>query len=261
MADRTCQEGRADEQAEALTTAKKDYRAKWDAFYDGSYTPHLGDGARGTQEQLPWRSFAPASQLRTFVEAGRLPTGCRALELGCGHGESLVYLAQHCAFACGVDIVAKSVEACNAAITDAGLSSRAEAVNQCVMELPEGGPLLRHGGSWEFDFVFDCQCFHCLRLVPGIPHEKIAQVYYQLLRPGGRLLLLTGSTNEPTHRGPEPLSREEVLEAFRGWLVCEEIAATHFDWTPTYKRQGLPDPPLGWISVWTRPLGGAAAGA
>lgn len=110
------------------------------------------------------------------------------------------------------------------------------------------------GGGWEFDFVFDCQCFHCVRQIPGLDPRDLALIYAGLLRPGGRLLLLTGSAEERTARGPERLTREELLGAFGDLLSCESLEATHFDWTPVYRQQGFPDPPLGWLSVWRRPM-------
>ena len=77
-----------------------------------------------------------------------------------------------------------------------------------------------------------------------------------LLKPGGRLLLLTGNADEPAERGPERLRKEDLKAAFgaRG-LECEEIAAFRFDPTEAYRRQEHFDqPPLGWRSVWRRPI-------
>jgi len=223
------------------------------AFYDGKLNSHLDGGTADVAENLPWRSFAATSQLEAFVAAGRLPPKCRCLELGCGHGENTVLLAQNSAFAVGVDIAPASVEATNEALKVAGLADRAQALQADILDLPQVVPALMDGKPWEFDFVFDCQCFHCLRMIPGLEPSALADVYSGLLKPGGRLLLLTGSSEEPTYRGPERLSRCEVFAAFGGKLVCEELTSTQFDWTPTYRKQGLPDPPLGWLSVWVKP--------
>ena len=62
-----------------------------------------------------------------------------------------------------------------------------------------------------FDFIFDCQTFHCLH---GVDRGRAAVNYASLLRPGGRLLMLTGSAEEPTDRGPVRLTRAEVEHAF-----------------------------------------------
>ena len=75
---------------------------------------------------------------------------------------------------------------------------------------PTLSPALR-GERVAFDFIFDCQTFHCLHRVD---RGRTAVNYASLLRPGGRLLMLTGSAEEPTDRGPVRLTRAEVEHAF-----------------------------------------------
>ena len=61
-----------------------------------------------------------------------------------------------------------------------------------------------------FDFCYDSQCFHVLRMHDeALAVESIAS----LLASGGLLLVLTGNSNEP-HVGPEVLSRDELKNAF-----------------------------------------------
>lgn len=224
---------------------------KWVAFYDGSFAPHLG-GDTGSIDQLPWRSDEPTSQLSEYLADAKLPTESRVLELGCGTGENLVALSRHAAFVCGVDIVDKAVKASESVLTAAGLdAARVQVVCADVFQLLRSRPPLNDAGAWEFDFIFDCQCFHCLQQVDG---SAAADIYYRLLKPGGKILMLTGNSDEPAARGPVQLSRDEVLNAFACTsLVCEKIVAIRFDWTPIYHRQGFADPPLGWASLWRKP--------
>ena len=66
--------------------------------------------------------------------------------------------------------------------------------------------------------------------------------------------MLTGNANEAAERGPERLTRDEVLAAFDGTpLICEQIEETRFEWTEAYRRQGFDQPPLAWKSFWHRP--------
>ena len=46
-------------------------RDKWVGFYEGTYAPHLGDGAcpADAAAKLPWRNGQPASQLLEFLQA------------------------------------------------------------------------------------------------------------------------------------------------------------------------------------------------
>ena len=212
-------------------------RDKWDAFYSGSFAPHLPDGCGGGGggiDALPWRTKAPTAQLLEHLARAPLPPGARCLELGCGTGENLAALARHAAtaFVLGVDIVPAAAAASEATLSAALAAEqpaaatataadlpgrraaprvRGEVLCADVLELldaPPGGRLPADGGSWEFDFVLDVQTFHCLRRVDA---RRAAEVYARLLRPGrGVLLMLTGNADEPHERGPERLTREEV---------------------------------------------------
>ena len=65
--------------------------------------------------------------------------------------------------------------------------------------------------------------------------------------------MVTGNAEEQAERGPERMSRQEVLSAFDGTaLSCDSIAAMRFGWTEAYRRQPFDQPPLGWLSVWTK---------
>jgi hypothetical protein len=106
------------------------------------------------------------------------------------------------------------------------------------------------GGGMAFDFALDVQTFHCVRKVDRV---AAALAYESLLRPGGTLLMLTGNADEPVERGPERLTRAEVQAAFDGTeLRLERLEAFRFEWTDAYRRQPFDEPPLGWLSVWTR---------
>ena len=218
---------------------------KWQGFYTGSFAPHLGGGdAVGTIEQLPWRSHTVSTPLEEFIAAGRLPADARALELGCGTGENLVRIARACQDATGIDIVEDACSATKATLADAEVKATVLAAD--VLALPQD-----FEGS--FDFVFDCQTYHCVRKVD---EAAAATAVCSLLAPGGRLLLLTGNADEEAERGPERLSREDLDRAFatRG-LACEECEPFYFDMTDAYRRQTQhAKPPLGWRSVWRKPL-------
>ncbi|CAJ1329275.1 unnamed protein product [Effrenium voratum] len=220
-------------------------RDKWVGFYEGTYAPHLGDGAcpADAAAKLPWRNGQPASQLLEFLQEHPGISG-RALELGCGTGENLVALARRFV-ACGLDIAPEAQRLSTEALEAAGLEAQVLCAD--IFDLPFDGP----AGGWQFDFIFDCQCFHCLYQVDA---AAAARAIAGLLAPGGTMLMLTGNSEEEASRGPVQLSREQVLHAFDGTgLVCKELTSTRFDWTETYRRQPFEDPPLGWLSVWTKP--------
>eukprot|EP00435_Cladocopium_sp_Y103_P012293 s2336_g3.t1 len=165
---------------------------KWVGFYQGSYAPHLPADAPlcDPAGQLPWRSHQPASQLRDFLATEDVKG--RALELGCGTGENLVALAGHgFDFVCGVDVVKEAVEISIAAM-QMQPSSNWQVICADILELPTADIALLDGGSWQFDFIFDCQY--------QVDQEATARAIAHLLAPGGELLMLTGNSEEPMIR-------------------------------------------------------------
>jgi SAM-dependent methyltransferase len=230
-------------------------RQKWMGFYYGTFSPHLPPDQEASIESLPWRSHqASPHLLRHLAEVGLSPSA-RVCEMGCGTGENLLALAHHAAFTLGVDIVPKAVEAASAALAAAGLSGCSAVVCEDILALLESETLAQpapDGGEWAFDFIFDCQTLHCIRKVAP---RTAAQVYATLLRPGGTMLVLTGNADEAAERGPERLTREEVLSLFTGTpLTCEGLRAARFEWTDAYRRQPFDDPPLAWVSLWRNGL-------
>jgi SAM-dependent methyltransferase len=220
-------------------------RGKWDAFYDGTYAPHLiSNSDTGTIEQLPWRSGKASTQLLDYLAQNEQSRSHNqaAIELGCGTGENLVCLASVFGHVTGVDVSAVAVHASREALAAAGRSARV--IEADVLALPDE---LRGA----FDFVVDCQTFQCVRKVD---EDAAAASVVSLLKPNGVLLLMTGNADELAERGPERLTREDLDRAFasRG-LICEACAAFRFDWTEAYRRQPFSEPPLGWCSIWRQP--------
>ena len=219
-------------------------RDKWIGFYDGTFAPHLPAGSAGSIDELPWRSGTPSSQLVNYLskcDEKALREGA-AIELGCGTGENLVFLAGAFRRAVGVDISPEAVHVAEMAVAAAGSSAQTLVADVLALpcELHEA-----------FDLVFDCQTFHCVRKVD---EAAAAAAMVSLLKPDGVLLLITGNADEAEERGPERLTRADLDRAFatRG-LVCEACEPFRFDWTAAYRRQPFPKPPLGWCSVWRRP--------
>src|SRR5207248_6033339 len=101
-----------------------------------------------------------------------------------------------------------------------------------------------------FDSVLDSGLFHVFsdedraRYVAGLA---------AVLRPGGRLLLLCFSDQEPGTHGPRRVSREELLDAFRGWAV-ESISESRYEVIPNLKDMTFSEGgPRAWFAVIRRP--------
>lgn len=115
---------------------------KWERFFEQGFAP--------------WDSGAPASQLVSLMDSLALQRGHvvkRAVELGCGTGATTRWLATRLDVAVGVDIVPAAIAQAREAAT--ATRSTATFVVADILDLPvdlTANP---------FDFVFDCQCFHC----------------------------------------------------------------------------------------------------
>lgn len=149
----------------------------------------------------PWDSGRPPQELVQLVESGDLQPG-RAIDLGCGTGTSVVYMAQHGFEVTGVDIAARAIAKARRKVRAAGVAATLLASD--VTRLPEiAGP---------FDFALDSGCFHSLR-----PDTRSAyvQTLLRLLAPGGHYLLWCFLREGQGPRlGPPGLRSGEVEEHF-----------------------------------------------
>lgn len=169
----------------------------------------------------PWDTGKPLPELVSLVESGRLTPG-RAIDLGCGTGTNVIYLAQRGFDAVGVDIAARAIAKARRKAEVAGV--RAHFLVADVRDLPPDLGL--------FDFALDIGCFHSLR-------EDDRQAYVRslsrVLRPGGKYLLWTFRRQEgqPGPRfGPRGVTPEEVSIAFESSFTIEELRLGQ-GWRPT----------------------------
>lgn len=173
----------------------------------------------------PWDTGRPSTQLRLLIESGA-GKPCRALELGCGTGTNVVFLAQRGFDAAGVDLSETAVRRAQERARAANVS--AKFVCASVLALPGlGGP---------FEFVFDRGCFHVL---PKEQRGAFVGEVLRVTRPGSVFFLLCGNSREPLDPGPPTVSEEEIRATFGGEFRIEWIREFRFD------TAGLPQEPLG----------------
>jgi SAM-dependent methyltransferase len=171
------------------------------------------------QGQAPWDIGKPQ---RVFVEAADQIEGS-VLDVGCGTGENALFFADRGHKVTGIDFLEQP-------LADARSKAQARSLQARFLV----GDALRLEDIEEvFDTVIDCGLFHVFsdddrpRYVAGLAH---------VLKPGGELLLLCFSDNEPPGDGPRRVSKQEIHAAFHdGWKV-ESIQAARFD-----VRPDLPD--------------------
>ena len=98
-----------------------------------------------------WDTGAPQPELEQLAQ-GRAPG--RALDLGCGTGTDVVYLAGHGWEATGIDFAPEAVAAANKKAADAGVS--AAFVHGDASRLADAGV------QGPFDLLLDIGCYHTI---------------------------------------------------------------------------------------------------
>lgn len=187
------------------------------ALYDSAY--------RG---RVPWQRAAAPRELAALVEGpDALPPG-RSLDLGCGTGTDVLYLAERGWDAVGVDAAAGAIAQARGRAVERGVD--AVFVQGDVTRLPELGI---HDG---FGLVTDFNCFHT---IPRDARVRYVASVSAVARPGAELLMYTfleadGETT-PLSIG---VAEGEVERLFppAGWHLVEAHEAPPDRLSPAERR-------------------------
>lgn len=143
----------------------------------------------------PWDTGVTPPELVAYVESA---TPGRALDLGCGTGTNVLYLARHGWEAIGVDFAPRAVSLAHQRARKAGLRDAARFLVADVTRLPDlGAP---------FDLALDMGCLHS---VSRARHAEYAAGLVARLAPGAAYLLYAFSPPDPLG-----LSRDDVNSLF-----------------------------------------------
>lgn len=152
-----------------------------------------------------WHLSAPSPELVAAKADGWLGPVGTAIDIGCGLGTEIAYLAAQGWSAIGVDLSAAAVG--QAKREHAGASfARADA-----LALPFA--------SGVFDLALDRGCFHYLSATQW---GQYAAAVRRVLRPGGRLLLRACLTSQGVRNH---VTESGVAEAFTGWIIDQLVPA------------------------------------
>jgi SAM-dependent methyltransferase len=144
-------------------------------------------------------------ELRALVEDGTFSPerlgGGRAIDLGCGSGANVLYLAEHGFEATGVDFSPVAVEQARASAIERGLVDRTRFLVGDVTRRIEGveGP---------FDLVV---LYNVLQDLPSAGRRGLAELTRSLTHPGSKVLLWCWYTRRDdlplmSYRGPSRMS-------------------------------------------------------
>ena len=193
------------------------------------------------QGQAPWDTGRPQPAIVKLAEADQIRGS--VLDVGCGTGENVLYLAARGHEAWGLDFVPVAIERANAKAAERGIE-----VHFVVGNALELGKLGR-----QFDTAIDCGLFHTFT---DEERPIFVRSLTEVLGGGGLLYLLCFSDEQPGTQGPRRISRQEIQDAFHdGWDV-KKIEPTHFESIP--RPGGLefgPDGPKAWLATIERTEG------
>jgi SAM-dependent methyltransferase len=150
----------------------------------------------------PWDSGVPPPELKELIEGPTARTPGKALDLGCGTGTNVLYMAQHGWDVTGIDFVPKALNAARGKVTAANVSPRL--ILGDVTRLPE----LNIGDG--FSLVFDLGCLHSIP--EGRRDAYVAGMTAASAR--GADYLVWGFYKAPNRLANLSLQREEVERRF-----------------------------------------------
>lgn len=157
---------------------------------------------RTCYDELPWFDPGGSRSVQLAVRTGFLPRGTKVVDLGCGAGSNVLYLARRGYRTFGIDLSPGAVAAARA---------RAERAHLTVT-VAEGDALDLPFANGSFDGAVDHGCFHTLP-IPRRP--DYADEVHRILKPGGRFVLAWVGREHTTGFGPPHRpSLNEVTSVF-----------------------------------------------
>jgi SAM-dependent methyltransferase len=159
----------------------------------------------------PWDHTTPPPELVEVIEGEReLPPG-RALDLGCGTGNSSIYMAA-CGWAVtGIDFVVPAVNRARQKAKAKGLD--------IDFRWGDVTRLSDTGLEGSFNLMLDVGCFHSLDTEA---HRLYASELAQFTEAGATYLLFAFSSAPLAGRGPQGVSRDVVARLFESTFELVE---------------------------------------
>jgi SAM-dependent methyltransferase len=152
----------------------------------------------------PWDIGRPQPAIVRLAETGQISGS--VLDLGCGTGENILFLAARGFFAVGIDGAPTAIKKARAKATARGLSVRFEIADALDLSLPE-----------TFDTAIDSGLFH---VFSDEERSRFRESLARVVRPGGTYYLMCFSEREPGDWGPRRVTQAEIRSIFRdGWRV------------------------------------------
>ncbi len=188
---------------------------------------------RYQQGDIPWDHQLPDVNLVDLVTSRPL-NPCSALDIGCGLGDNVIWLAGQGFSVTGCDISPTAIEGARQRVDAAGVKCDL-LVLDFLKEEVNGAP---------FQFIFDRGCLHSIS--GSRKRNSFARRAAAHLVPGGLWLTLTGNADAPPREtGPPCLSARELVKAAEPHFEILSLRAGQFG-------SDQIDPPPAWICLMKR---------
>jgi SAM-dependent methyltransferase len=147
-------------------------------------------------------NITPPEVVAVIEGDATFPAG-RALDLGCGTGTNVIYLAQHGWQAVGVDFSPVAIQQARKRAKDTPGAPFVEGDVSRLSRLGIGGP---------FDFVLDIGCYHGL---PAHARQAYVQEVARVTRPGALFMMWAIARDRwPFLPGAPAMQDKEIAERF-----------------------------------------------
>ena len=153
----------------------------------------------------PWDIGRPQPAIVRLAETGQI-TGS-VLDVGCGTGENVLYLAEHGYAAAGVDGAPTAINKARAKAKRRGLNASFEVADALNLPTPER----------QFDTLIDSGLFH---VFSDDERPRFRESLGRVVRSGGTYFLMCFSDHQPGDWGPRRVTQAEIRAVFGdGWRV------------------------------------------
>ena len=162
----------------------------------------------------PWDIGRPQPAIIRLAETGQI-TGW-VLDVGCGTGENLLYLAERGFVAMGIDGAPTAIKKARAKAKRRGLNAQFEVADALNLSIP----------TRQFDTVIDSGLFH---VFSDEDRARFRDSLGRVIRLGGVYFLMCFSDQQPGDWGPRRVTQAEIRSTFSdGWRV-DDIQPSAFE--------------------------------